>query len=800
MNKRKLLVRSLVVGILGGPFLLSAVEWAGGGLAAAAQKKKAPLATRSSPIAITHDDAFVWSVNPDNDSVSVFSVAGDANAKIAEIQVGKEPWCVAITPNDEKVYVTNMASGTVSVINPFDKTVIDTIDVDTEPFGCALSPDGRKLYVTNQSSDTVSVINTRRDKVVETIRDVGSKPHGIAVSADGHKVLVTQFLALKPTDDPRPLTQSEGADDGREGRVTVINGNSNNVVGTVRLTPLADVGAAFRSDGNTLKREPVTQVFDNVSGAFPNLLESVTIKEDLAYVPGTCSSPNGPFRFNVNVQSCLSTIDVKQKTEAFKTLNMNVGVNFEALGKKLFNTNPFAVAFKRSTDEGFIALGATNRLLRVTLNDDGSPTINPPLSAADPDNIIRIELKDPGEIGQADPDDVIGGKNPRGVVLNSTDTRAYVMDFLSRDIAIVDVSGDDPTLYKTLARVPSADLPAPNTDAATVQRGKYLFNTAIGPEGALANSLRPAGRMSDTGWGSCYSCHPNALTDTVTWMFPDGPRQAISMESTFEFGAAQIVNGAPALPASHQRALNWSAVRDEVQDFTRNVRAVSGGGGLVKFDSLGAAVPEGTAGLAQLPDLRPTANSHLSADLDAIATYIALGVRAPISPIRSQNLGAQIGRVVFEVQGCQNCHGGKNWTISALDYTPPPIASDVNDAQLQRFLCKVGTFDPTLFTDGVSNEIRANTAVNTQARGGLGFNVPSLISVFASAPYLHSGAAAGLDDVLRSVTHRTAGRADHLDFLTVPIFRRFLVQFLKSIDRDTTPFLNVVPPADVCGP
>jgi hypothetical protein len=49
-----------------------------------------------------------------------------------------------------------------------------------------------------------------------------------------------------------------------------------------------------------------------------------------------------------------------------------------------------------------------------------------------------------------------------------------------------------------------------------------------------------------------------------------------SSESTFAFGAAVIQNGAPALPASHQRALNWSAVRDEVQDFTRNVRAVSG--------------------------------------------------------------------------------------------------------------------------------------------------------------------------------------------------------------------------------
>ena len=85
-------------------------------------KEAESLATRSSPIAITHDDEFVWSVNPDNDSVSVFRVASDANTKVAEIAVGKEPWCVAITPDDEKAYVTNMASGTVSVISTFSKT------------------------------------------------------------------------------------------------------------------------------------------------------------------------------------------------------------------------------------------------------------------------------------------------------------------------------------------------------------------------------------------------------------------------------------------------------------------------------------------------------------------------------------------------------------------------------------------------------------------------------------------------------------------------------------------------------
>ena len=130
----------------------------------------------------------------------------------------------------------------------------------------------------------------------------------------------------------------------------------------------------FLSDGNTLAREPLTQVFDNATGAFPNLLESITIKDDVAYVPNTCSSPNGPFRFNVNVQSCLPTSISRSGVQAFETVNMNRGVQFEPVGVKLFNTNPFAIAFKRSAPEGFVALGATNRLLRVTLDAAGLPT------------------------------------------------------------------------------------------------------------------------------------------------------------------------------------------------------------------------------------------------------------------------------------------------------------------------------------------------------------------------------------------------------------------------------------------
>jgi YVTN family beta-propeller protein len=769
---------------------------------------KRVFATRSSPIAITPDDKFVWSVNPDTDSVSVFSVARDTNKKVAEIRVGREPWCVAIKSDDgrkdpyrgwgnhrdeddTKVYVTNMVSGTVSVIDAQTRKLIKTIKVGTEPFGCALSPNGRTLYVSNQSSDSVSVIDTRSDYVIKTIGNVGHKPHGIAVTADGEKVYVTQLLSQQPPPyEVRPLTQTEGADDGRVGRVTVIDADSKRVIKEVVLKPIL-VAPFFQSDGNTLAREPLTQTFDNRTTAFPNLLEAIEIRGRFAYVTGTCSSPNGPFRFNVNVQSCLSVIDTRADKEAVPSLNMNDGVNFEPVGVKLFNTNPFAVAFKRQSAEGFVVVAATNRLLRVEVNAQGVPTINPPLNAQDPGHIVRIELKDPQEIRQSDPQDVIGGKNPRGIVLNSRDTRAYVMDFVSRDVAVVDISNYDPSKYATLARIPSASLPAAGTVDATVLRGKQLFNTAIGPEGAAPNSLRPAGRMSDTGWGSCYSCHVNGLNDSVTWMFADGPRQTISMESTFTFGDTIIHNGAPVLPESHQRALNWSAVRDEVQDFERNIRAVSGGGGLIE------GILEGAAGLAQVPDLVGTANTGRDADLDAIATYIALGVRAPISPLEDQNV--KEGRRLFAAAGCQSCHGGKDWTNSIVDFQPPAVAAQVVDAQLSEFLCRVGTFDPGLFTDGRSNEIRANNVANVQARGAIGFNVPSLISVFASAPYLHSGAAPTLDAVLQNVTHRSAGTAGH-DTLGNPKDRKELVLFLQSIDRTTKPFPGGRLPAGVCGP
>jgi hypothetical protein len=388
------------------------------------------------------------------------------------------------------------------------------------------------------------------------------------------------------------------------------------------------------------------------------------------------------------------------------------------------------------------------------------------------------------------------------VVVNGNDTRAYVMNLVSRDVSVIDISGNDPAKYKEIARIASAALP---TDAFALQvlRGKELFNTSIGPEGTNDDAKKPAGRMSDFGWGSCYGCHPRGLTDGVTWMFGDGPRQTISMESTVAHPQVPQVNAnvngnfAPLLPAFHQRALNWSAVRDEIQDFELNIRNVSGGQGLIAlkdpFGERGAVDPcvfnlrftvNATCDASREAEAATTTGRD--ADLDAIAAYIAFGIRAPVTPTKATDPDAVIGRALFGAANCQGCHGGANWTASTIDFTPPPQAADITAAQLTKFLCKAGTFDSAL-----ANELKGGGAagqVNTDgANGALGINIPSLLSVFAGAPYFHSGAAQTLGDVLANVQHRSLGSGG-IDTLTNAADRAKLAKFVASIDAKTPTF------------
>jgi YVTN family beta-propeller protein len=709
----------------------------------------------SGPVAITEDDRFVWVANPDNDSVTVIDVQNDRNVKLTEIPVGKEPGNLAISPNGAFVFVSNGAGGTVSIIHvlPDNPHVVKTIEVGGEPYGLAFTPNGRKVYVANARSNSVTVLDAVLQRVETTIENVGPEPRGLAITNDGddddedEKVYVTQFLA---TDRPGVLI---GRDDYKEGRVTVISTANERVIREIVLNPMADTG--FQSNGSAINRvagtNPATFFFP--TGAFPNMLQSIAIKGNRAYLPNTGASPDGPVRFNVNVQSFLSVIDLVNDIEGeaggqSQALNMNRGIGFEPSGpNRVFPAVPWAIAFKHNSDEGYVVSSSSNFVVKVALDSNGTPTINAPAQAGDPGNIVRIFV----------------GQNPRGITVNSADTRAYVMNEVSRDVSVIDLATN-----QVLATVQSADLPAAGTPDATLLLGKALFNSStgvnlpeLGPSGVVGN------RLSAGGWSSCFACHPNGLTDGVVWIFASGPRRTLPLNGSFN----------PADPTDI-KILNHSAVFDEVQDFELNIRNVSGGQGLITLDDNVTPDPNVVA-------FNPP-NAQRSELLDALTEYVARGIRTPISPFApkfpaspEERLEISFGRHLFREANCASCHGGGGWSSSRLNFQPPPAAGQIVDTQLLAFLRKVGTFDP-----GAENEIRANGA---PALGAAGFNPPSLLGAFALGPYLHHGAALTLEDVMENVPHRSAGTGG-VDILSDPQDRQRLVDFLKTIDATTPPF------------
>ncbi len=118
-------------------------------------------------IALSPDENILYVTNSLYNIVTAFSTI--TNNVVAEIATGVNPRGIALSADGRKIYTVNYGSNNVSVINTLTNEVENTIPVGNGPVAIAMSTDGTMLYVTNQTANSVSVINTTSDNAIATI-------------------------------------------------------------------------------------------------------------------------------------------------------------------------------------------------------------------------------------------------------------------------------------------------------------------------------------------------------------------------------------------------------------------------------------------------------------------------------------------------------------------------------------------------------------------------------------------------------------------------------------------------------
>jgi hypothetical protein len=617
---------------------------------------------------------------------------------------------------------------------------------------------------------------------------------------DDESIFVTEFFGQDDPDVDFATLGDAFFDVRRQGVVYRFDSATHTVADPITLAAVESTGFLDSAGNDT--------------GCFPNQLYAAELNNDRLYVTSVCASPLGPAggggaNARTKVHGLLSVVDVATGTEivdervlltrAWQDLYDSQGVPDDATRR--FPLIPNDIAFFPGTNIAYITAYGADALFRLEFAADGSlAEVGAPIRSF----INLADGPNPGRL-------------PVGVAIPNF-PRALMANENTRNLSFVDLS-----VQLTADAIPTAPPPAPGEETE-INTGRRFFATGLA-----------RWSLNGQAWNSCEGCHPDGLTDNVSWFFPTGPRQSVSLEGSFD-------------GQGEQRVFNWTAVRDEVSDFELNTRGISGGVGAlvhalgplsvdqrITFD--GTQNPGFVSTLDSQANLNGSTEQVLFGDLDGVdangdpvviasvledwdfITKWIETVEAPAAPRNLDQTDVDDGRVLFQTAGCAGCHGGPNWTISERFYVPDQTVSGIGGTldtqtydlgtlppqlnphaaagpaplreggEIKCVLRDVGTY-PAAGTDGIApngvvvSERRQDMV--TPAAGVNGFNPPSLLGVGAGAPYFHGGNARTLEEVFDpAFTPHT--RALSAIFSPNAQQVRKLVAFMSSIDDDTPP-------------
>lgn len=684
--------------------------------------------TQGSAVAVTQDERVAVVTNRSDGVVSIVSLdpskdaAGVVNDKshvdIPFLPLNEsKPWAAVIGKDDDTAYVLLRGSAEVvrvSGLHGRNPHVSARVDVGSEPTAIVISPSGKSLFVANWGEGTVSSILTatmaeapldlnrrlsdemflgqlvgngeRASAVWTNIQlDLGQRkglahPRALAMTDNGDAVdtdetlYVTEFFA-QPLSGGGPGGPDD-LDHSRIGVVYPILLETNGAPPERNVITLQPVDISFKDGGN------------EATGCFPNQLYSAAVSADRLYVTSVCASPKGPVdpgpaervanNFKTLLHSAVFVVDTVNNVEVpserlvlTETLDANYRSDLEVtVSDQRMPLIPTEIVVGAPDASG---------QRQAYLSAMGSSAVYPIAFAANGTSSVGSEGHRFIDLRRAMPGGLAVLSKGRALLFDDLKPGLRLLDLTSeRQVAAVDTLSHD---WAHDESIPQAE--RLSDDA---RDGRRLFSTGL-----------TAWSFQGQAWSSCESCHPDGLSDGVTWRFARGPRRTLSLAGTY-------FRDEPT-----RRVLLWGANVDELHDVEGIARSVSGGVGGVVWNPY-AGVPgqdcrllydgkaptpdnktpecpaplsttfranglNGSLGLLSPHDKTHCEPSETPCDLNSSRDWEKIdaftrAVRAPRAPRGIDATRVSKGAALFVEMRCNACHAGPGWTLSQMFYEP----------------------------------------------------------------------------------------------------------------------------------
>lgn len=381
-----------------------------------------PQPTHSGPILCDDNTGYVWTVNPDNNTVTAVDSA--TLQTIVEAPVGRDPRSIALA-SDGNIWVTCHDDDQIDILAGDTGLLIQTIPLDygSAPMGIVMSPDGNTAFVALYGSGDVVRFNAvTRVSTGSTV--LGDTPFALAVTADGGNVLVTRLVSPQ-----------------NHGEVWDVDTGTMTLARTIQL-PKFGGGPDF----------PGTPNLDGTASGrgVPNYLAGIIITPDnqRVWISGTKTNTE---------RGTLFTPDLDQDNTV---RNILCAVNL-ATGQLLDNT----IDLDNSISAKGMAYSPLGDYLLVTLEGNDGVLLFDALKFDSTTGtgalLSRLDV----------------GAAPQGVCVDPTTNRIFVKNFMDRSITVLDAdsffqTGDSTMTTTTVGTVSNEQLDP------EILLGKQIFYNA----------------------------------------------------------------------------------------------------------------------------------------------------------------------------------------------------------------------------------------------------------------------------------------------------------------------------------